>query len=631
MRPPRSLLVVLAAITMASAAGLGWLAWDLLRHDEAVEAQRDRARLDQDARQVAEAITRALRDADEQLSRWTSTTPAALSGLLEGGLGVIFTAEGVRPIPPGRLVFYPALPSRPEPPAALFADGDRSEYLEHNPSRAMQIYRDLARSKDPATQAAGLMALARVQHETGDYEAALATYDEMAMLGDAPVIGLPAELVARDAQARLLAQLGRSSEARHVLASLATDLSHARWLLTRGQYEYLVDSAKEAGVTVPTSGLAAAEAVQALWRDWHEPPITRGRRLMRVGGVRWFVIWQATREGAAAWLVEPAAILAKLPIAADLAVALSDADGVAASGNLQASARSVVLTTEETGLPWAISVGPTARWSGESHQTRTRLLVAGLGVMLLFLMAGAYFVGRAIQQEADLARLQSEFVAAVSHEFRTPLAAMRQLSELLASHRVPLESRRQAYYESLAAESRRLQRLVENLLNFGRLEAGVTPYPLEPIDPRSLVAEVVADFQTQLARPDCRIEVADSDAAATFMADRSAVALALHNLLDNAVKYSAVGKTVRIDWTRRGDQIALNVRDEGPGIAPGEEERIFQKFVRGAAAATANVRGTGVGLAMVRLVARGHGGDVVIENHPGAGATFTMLLPAAQS
>src|SRR5690606_6565701 len=160
----------------------------------------------------------------------------------------------------------------------------------------------------------------------------------------------------------------------------------------------------------------------------------------------------------------------------------------------------------------------------------------------------------------------------VSHEFRTPLAAMRQLSELLAAGRVPVEARRQQYYESLAGESRRLQRLVENVLNVGRLEAGARPYRLEPLDPRALVEAVVAEFQSQLARPDARIEVAGADDEARLPGDRDAVALALHNLIDNAVKYSGPGRTVRVEWGREDGRVALRVRDEGPGIAPGERD-----------------------------------------------------------
>ena len=312
-----------------------------------------------------------------------------------------------------------------------------------------------------------------------------------------------------------------------------------------------------------------------------------------------------------------------------IAVALSDPEGVAVAGILNGPGRKAIRTPTDTRLPWTVHARVAAEGATRSGLTRGRLTVIGLGMMLTFLVAGFYFIGRAVKQEMDLARLQSDFVSAVSHEFRTPLAAMRQLSELLAEGRVPHQERRQQYYESLAGESRRLQRLVENLLNFGRLQAGARPYRLEPLDPRALVEQVVAEFRSGLSRPDCQIDVSGDDEPVRLLADADAVALALHNLLDNAVKYAGASPSVSVSWARQGDRVALRVRDQGPGIAADERTRIFERFVRGTAAAAANVRGTGIGLAMVQQVVTSHGGEVTVESAPGAGSVFTMWLPMA--
>ena len=231
----------------------------------------------------------------------------------------------------------------------------------------------------------------------------------------------------------------------------------------------------------------------------------------------------------------------------------------------------------------------------------------------------------------ELARLQSDFVAAVSHEFRTPLAAMRQLSELLAAGRVPSEDRRQQHYESLAGESRRLQGLVENVLDFGALEAGTRAFSLEPVDPRMFIEQVVAEFRSQMGQPDCRIELTGNTGTLRLLADAEALSVALRNLLDNAVKYSRSTGAIRVNWTAEGDRIALRVHDEGPGIDPIEQRRIFQKFVRGSAATSAKVKGAGLGLAMVHHIVAGHGGEVRVSSEPGAGATFTLLLPAVST
>jgi len=311
----------------------------------------------------------------------------------------------------------------------------------------------------------------------------------------------------------------------------------------------------------------------------------------------------------AAWVAPLDQILTRVP--ADVRQGISLIEGQSAS----------------PGLPFGVEAADGNGPTRYGFMSRGRLVVAALSVMLAFLLAASYFIGRAVRREVALARTQADFVSAVSHEFRTPLASMRQLSELLAEGRVPLETRRQQYYESMAAESRRLQRLVENLLEFGQLEAGPRPYRIEPVDARALMESAVADFRSQLGRSDCRIEVSGGQADAAVLADRTAMTLVFHNLLDNAVKYSG-GRSIRLCCESEGDRIAFSVSDEGPGISAEDQRRIFQKFVRGASAAATNVKGTGLGLAMVKLIVSGHGGEVRVSSQPDAGSTFTVVLPA---
>jgi signal transduction histidine kinase len=247
---------------------------------------------------------------------------------------------------------------------------------------------------------------------------------------------------------------------------------------------------------------------------------------------------------------------------------------------------------------------------------------------VVFLVAGTYFVARAIRREIAVSRLQSDFVATVSHEFRSPLTAMRQLSELLALGRVSDEERRQKYYDTLVSETRRLQALVETLLNFGKMEEGARQYRFEEIDAGELVEGVVAEFAPQLATSGRRIELSRAPTRCPIEADAEALALAVRNLIDNALKYSPGQPGVSVEWGRENGAIAIRVRDRGMGIPAAEQRSIFQKFVRGSAAIAANVKGTGVGLAMVSHIVRAHGGEVRVASAAGEGSTFTILLPA---
>jgi signal transduction histidine kinase len=258
---------------------------------------------------------------------------------------------------------------------------------------------------------------------------------------------------------------------------------------------------------------------------------------------------------------------------------------------------------------------------------RQRFLLLVTAVMVAFLIAGAYFFARAIHGDLAVSRMQSDFVSAVSHEFRSPLTSIRQLSEILAFGRIPSEDRRQTYYETLVRETVRLQRLVEALLNFGRMEAGVRQYRFEELDAAALVSRVAAEFEPQVAASGRHIELEGVQDRCRIDADPEALSVALRNLVDNALKYSPNSPTVWVEWGVEKTHVAIRVRDKGAGIPVSERRAIFRKFVRGSAAEAGNVKGSGVGLAMVRHIVTAHGGDITVASEPGQGSTFTILLP----
>jgi signal transduction histidine kinase len=256
-------------------------------------------------------------------------------------------------------------------------------------------------------------------------------------------------------------------------------------------------------------------------------------------------------------------------------------------------------------------------------------VTGGLLAIALLVIGGSYLIGRAVARELAVARVQSDFVAAVSHEFRTPLTVLRQLSELLARGRVPSEEMRQRYYGVLEQESSRLHRLVEGLLKFGRMEAGLANYQFETIDIAAFLRSLVDEFGIEAGRRGCRVELKMDASMAAARADREALGCVVWNLLDNAVKYSPDCRTVWVDLAREDGCVAIRVRDQGVGIRPEERQRVFQKFVRGAAAQTLGVQGTGIGLAVGRQIVERHGGRIRLDSEPGKGSTFTVLLPAA--
>jgi two-component system, OmpR family, phosphate regulon sensor histidine kinase PhoR len=258
-----------------------------------------------------------------------------------------------------------------------------------------------------------------------------------------------------------------------------------------------------------------------------------------------------------------------------------------------------------------------------------RLVVLSTLIATSTLMfAAALGVYRAAVRESNLARQQADFVSAVSHEFRTPLTSMRHLTELLTSRSVTSDDRKAHYYQLLANETERLHRMVESLLSFGRIEAGAYAWKLEPVDPADLVRSAVEEFHQHPAARDRTITFDAAPDLPLFNADREALARALWNLLENAVKYSQAPAPVRVSVSTHGGWVRVSVNDGGIGIPPDERERIFQKFVRGADAKRAGIRGVGIGLTLVKRIAEAHGGAVQVESQAGAGSTFTIALPA---
>jgi two-component system, OmpR family, phosphate regulon sensor histidine kinase PhoR len=214
----------------------------------------------------------------------------------------------------------------------------------------------------------------------------------------------------------------------------------------------------------------------------------------------------------------------------------------------------------------------------------------------------------------------------VSHEFRTPLTTLRQFTEMLREQPGLDLGRRRLCYDAQTRATDRLAHLVESVLDFGRMEAGAHPYRFKPGDCAELVQRVVDDFRMQPHAAGYHVDFQRNGSIA-IEADAEALSRALWNLLDNAVKYSPDRGPIRVGLVRNSEQVVISVSDSGLGIPAREQQSIFGKFQRGEAARQRGIRGTGIGLAMVDQIVRAHGGRVGVESDPGAGSTFTIVLP----
>ncbi|MEJ7603149.1 MAG: HAMP domain-containing sensor histidine kinase [Kofleriaceae bacterium] len=251
-----------------------------------------------------------------------------------------------------------------------------------------------------------------------------------------------------------------------------------------------------------------------------------------------------------------------------------------------------------------------------------------IGGAVTVILAGLAVLGFAIRRERRLNELKSEFISNVSHELKTPLSIISMFGEMLAEGRTKSPEQAHEYAEIIWRESVRLGRLIDNVLDFAKIERGMGSYEFsEDSDLTGVVETAIELSSRRVAAADMQLESHLEPDLPLIRLDGNAFTLAVLNLIDNAIKYAVTGKKIELDLRRDDKRIVLSVRDFGAGIDPEEHERIFERFYRARAIRLKPIRGSGIGLALVQHIARAHGGDASVESVVGQGSTFRIWLP----
>lgn len=279
-------------------------------------------------------------------------------------------------------------------------------------------------------------------------------------------------------------------------------------------------------------------------------------------------------------------------------------------------------------LQVALSSGEEIGRQAERQRTIELALVIVAGIVTI---VSLFIVVRGSVEERRLSALKSDFVANVSHELKTPLSLIRMFGELLSLDRAPSPEKRKQYLQIIVSESERLTALIENVLDFARVERGKATYDFSPGSVADVARRAVDVYRQRGERDGVDLTFEQVGGEATASIDAKALELAVMNLIDNALKYAKDGGKVIVRAESDASRVRLLVIDFGPGVPAEEQTRIFERFYRGRSAEASQARGSGIGLSLVRHIVESHRGTVRVESprsgSPAAGTAFIISLP----
>jgi signal transduction histidine kinase len=288
---------------------------------------------------------------------------------------------------------------------------------------------------------------------------------------------------------------------------------------------------------------------------------------------------------------------------------------------------------------------PTALFKRQSE--RTFWFSSLVGASALAALIGLFSAWRAFNRQQELADMKSNFVSSVSHELRAPIASVRLMAESLERGKIAEAPKQLEYFRFIGQECRRLSSLIENVLDFSRIEQGRKQYDFEPTDLLALLQQTVKLMEAYAVEKHVSIELQlPNHQPSTFdyqlSLDGRAIQQALINLIDNAIKHSPNGQTISVVLESESDRqlsehatrnteyatpVRISVIDHGPGIPPAEHQKIFERFYRLGSELRRETQGVGIGLSIVKHIVEAHGGRVLVQSAPGQGSRFTIELP----
>jgi len=512
------------------------------------------------------------------------------------------------------------------------ARGERFEFQTHDLGAAARVYADTAsRSARPAQRAYALLLAARTLTKAALPQAASAHYRRL-LATPLDVVddqGVPFALYA----ARRLAKDPQQPDA--TVYDVLSAVSDATALPPTALYMALDGAAARRD----SRGEAIGQRLRARIRDAEELLALRPRLLAvrppernRPHTTDWTPVGEPPLAVSVAWRGDalPAVLVALHAIRV-----LNDLDSVRSCApplcRLEtvppARAHADDIAQIGPGVHVALTLAPDA--AVPQSAVRRRYYAGAFSAVAALTLLAMYLLWRDLQRELRLAALRSQFVSSVSHELKTPLTAIRMFAETLRLGRPSDPRMREEYLDTIVNESERLTRLLNNVLDFSRIEQQKKTYHQQPHPLADVIGAAVRAVQYPLAQQGFELHLELADSLPIVCVDADAIEQAVLNLLTNAMKYSGDARVIELRAETAGSEVVISVRDGGIGIPAKEQCKIFEKFYRVPTPENRRIPGTGLGLTLVDHIARSHGGFVSVDSAPGSGSTFAVHLPVS--
>ena len=609
---------------------------------ERIERQQRVLEQQKQSRQLVDAaIDSALTGLETDLGRmlangWQEPPPEspAIQGL------VFFFDRSASLLFPREKVYFGERPARITtewtPPIEDLVETARQAEAQSRFADAMLAYSRVG-EREPKLRAWSDLSILRTRHQTGDADAVeRITNPEWGRSEGLTPTGLPVAFMACTYMDRLPSQeQGRGIP---VLEQTLNSLRSGRWWLSydeRRFYEREISRLLESAgheLVKPGGNIEELAAVEQIIRQSQPPPSeapARSYQRNQYGG--FLIIWLprserqqssglALSEGDLSLFLN--GIVAPVLSHQLFGATLRDHDGRKLWGNANNVGHSEPLRSVRG---WELGF-ETFKPAGLIDQ-RQLLWYGFILLLIVMLTSGLAMSARIVRRELELGRIQNEFIAAVTHEFKSPLTSIRLLMERISQGRQLTREASSQYHTAITHETERLERLVNRLLDAQQIQMGSKQYSFAPASIVAFTENAVKDLRPHADARNISLRIKAEKDLPVLNLDEAAMTDALENLIDNAIKYSPPGTEIEIDVRSRDSEVSVDVFDQGIGIEADEVERIFEKFYRGRRGNAQNVRGTGLGLALVKATVEAHAGSIAVSSSPGHGSRFSVRLP----